>query len=120
MKFSLNKTNLKLLVSAFRQDRMTKRVTKVAAHGLHAFFGTLEARDGELRIVSGRVKLILRADVEVAGAFAIRDQFLRELLLTLRDDPGLQVGADSTGLRLNGVHMIMSATDYRFECSPNK
>lgn len=58
--------------------------------------------------------LAVKAAVDVPGAFSIRDAVLRELLKTLRDERGLRVVAEPSGLRLNGSFVQFSEGDFTF------
>jgi len=114
MQFSLNKSNLTALIQAFAQDKVAKSTRKIERHGLHRVFGTFEARDDTFHVDSGRVKLALKAAVNVPGAFSMRDAVFRELLKTLRDDAGLKVVATPSGLQINGAAIQFSDLDFRF------
>ncbi len=120
MEFSLNKTNLAALLTAFGKDKLAKGVRKVAAHGLERIVGTLEARDGALHVKSGRVTLVVKAAVRVPGAFSIRDAVLRRLLTTFRGEPGLDVLAKPSGLMLNRSLTRFPPGDYKFPLPPQR
>jgi hypothetical protein len=114
MEFTLNKTNLHELRSAFRRDKLAKSARKVQQHGLDRFTGTFEARGDALHVMSGRVRLRIKAAVTVPGSFSIRDAVFRQLLATLSDEDRLHVVADAAGLNVNGSSITFGEGDYAF------
>lgn len=117
MEIELNKTNLKLLITGFHKDKLAKTMRRRDGHGLDRFEGTFEARDGELHINSGRVKLTVRAVVNKPGSFTMRDATFRELLETLKDEPGIRLRATVDGLEINGA-CIGFGGSYRYRSTP--